>query len=329
MDNFISSLNFSKLISHVFPGFLFVFSLFILIDSFCTDPGMYTCEMFEGNNLEKFIVIIGVFLMLGTIIGIIIDGIQHITITKWFGIINNRSNSSKKIGNIYKILNSTLLKLFSEKFLFSSEDKEKIMNELDKKYLFSWDEIPGKDNARFIEFMSEKFKVKWIKIENIKKNNETKIIEIFGENKYVSLSLDNNDKKAILNINNKKQYELNVEKENDNLNIYDNIDLLNWLFYFPIVDSEKYIIYQNDIYYYYEFFSNIFLVLLFTSLSMFFYSTRVLNLSFGIYLSILIFLISLLCLYIAWYLHKQNHKILLNLILGTLVEKVINANKMN
>lgn len=108
MTDFFSSLSFSKLISHVFPGFLLIFSIFLLIDSFCIDPGFYTCQLFEKNNFEIFIIIVGTFLLVGTIIGIIIDGIQHISITEIFGFRYKKiSKLHEHYCEIYRIISLT------------------------------------------------------------------------------------------------------------------------------------------------------------------------------------------------------------------------------
>lgn len=106
-DIISSSLSFSKLIAHVFPGFLFVLSIFMLIDSFCINPGTYTIEITKGP--EEFVAFIGIFLIVGTIMGIIIDGIQHTVIAKFFETRIENKKIMRKIKNIYKIIDAKLL----------------------------------------------------------------------------------------------------------------------------------------------------------------------------------------------------------------------------
>lgn len=245
MTDLFSSLSFGKLISHVFPGFLLIFSIFLLIDSFCIDPGFYTCQLFEKGNLEIFIIIVGIFLLVGTIIGIIIDGIQHISITVIFGFLyKNISKLPEHYFKIYSIISSTLL--------------EDLL----------------------------------IKYKNIKTGNSIK-----SEINYLHSK-----------------------------NIYP----LDWNLFLPLIDTEKYKIFNDEFYYYYEFFANIFLVLPITSFSILFYSYNVLNLSciLSLLFCFIIIFIALLCLYNSFRLYCICEKIRFNLLLGTIVEKEMRINSI-
>ena len=53
MTVMILPFSFSKIISHVFPGFLLIISVFMLIDSFCIEPGMYSDTICEDYKLEN------------------------------------------------------------------------------------------------------------------------------------------------------------------------------------------------------------------------------------------------------------------------------------
>jgi len=134
MTEFIYSLSFSKLISHVFPGFLLIISIFLVIDSFCTDPGFYTCKMFENYNLEIFIITIGFFFIIGTIIGVIVDGIQHITITVLFDkLFKKFSKLYGHYAKIYDIVSSTISEeLFSKYEKTINNEQISIKSELEE-----------------------------------------------------------------------------------------------------------------------------------------------------------------------------------------------------
>jgi len=214
------------MLSHVFPGFLLIISLFMLIDSFCINPGIYSCAIFTNQKLEIFILIIGIILLLGTIFGIIIDGIQHVTISKFFNKKIKKRELNKEVIKIYEIIES----IYLDDFL-----KEN-----------------GMENTE---------------IEKFKKN------------------------------------------------------ILNWFFYYPIIDTEKHNIIKENFYYYYEFFANIFLVFVVTIFSVFCYTNNVLNHSYSWLITSFVIILAFTCLYIAWYWFEGWYKIRVNFLLGTLRKK--------
>lgn len=132
MNDYINSLGFSKLLSHVFPGFLLTFSFFMLIDLLCENPGSYTCNMFIDQELENFIVIVGLFLIIGAVLGVIIDGIQHISITVYYTnkIKRTEPELCGKYKKIYKLIDSILLETFSKECSADNKVKIAFANEL-------------------------------------------------------------------------------------------------------------------------------------------------------------------------------------------------------
>jgi hypothetical protein len=55
---------------------------------------------------------------------------------------------------------------------FKATDFYSKISSMDTAYLFSWDEIPGKDSGRLIEFIEQNFGIDWIKTANIEKIDE-------------------------------------------------------------------------------------------------------------------------------------------------------------
>ena len=90
-------------------------------------------------------------------------------------------------------------------------------------YLFSWDNVPGKDNGRLVEYLEQKYGVDWVRTAKIEKidNNE---IKISTEKNFLSLKLNNEKTKVTLTINNIKTDELIVKIENSKVNIYTDIE---------------------------------------------------------------------------------------------------------
>lgn len=90
-------------------------------------------------------------------------------------------------------------------------------------FLFSWDNVPGKDNGKLVEFLEQKYGVDWArtaKIEKIDKNE----IKISTEKNFLSLKLNTQNTKVTLTINNVKTDEFDVKIENSKLNIYKDIE---------------------------------------------------------------------------------------------------------
>ncbi|MBC2698437.1 MAG: GeBP family protein, partial [ANME-2 cluster archaeon] len=57
-------------------------------------------------------------------------------------------------------------------------------------HLFSWDDIPGNDTDRFIEFLKHKFSIDWITTELIEKIDNDRVIRASFENKSFYLRLN-------------------------------------------------------------------------------------------------------------------------------------------
>lgn len=129
------------------------------------------------------------------------------------------------------------------------------------------------------------------------------------ENFYKCYGIENGDKEEI-NKYLKRNYKCGSQK-------------LNWYFYFPFIDTEKFRYYTNEFYYYYEFFTNIFLVFFPMSIILFFYTTEVHKFSSGLsfFISLFIFIVGIFCLYNAWTIFKYCCEIRINIVLGTLSNK--------
>ena len=90
-------------------------------------------------------------------------------------------------------------------------------------YLFSWDNVPGKENGKLIEYLEQKYGVAWVRTAKIEKidNNE---IKVATEKNFLSLRLNNENTKVTLTINKVKTDEFIVKTENSKLNIYTDIE---------------------------------------------------------------------------------------------------------
>lgn len=93
-----------------------------------------------------------------------------------------------------------------------------------EKELFDWDDIPGKDYIRLIEFLTERFEIEWVKRAKVEKIDGHMTIRLTEEQNVLTLRL--NDKKTGVNIeiNNHRPYNLIVKIEKGRLKIYEMFD---------------------------------------------------------------------------------------------------------
>lgn len=85
-------------------------------------------------------------------------------------------------------------------------------------YLFNWDEIPGNDSIRFIDFLKKNYGIDWLKTAKIEKIDENNTIRASIEGNYLSLSLNNEKNKVNLRIDDGRTDEFIVER-NGTLNV--------------------------------------------------------------------------------------------------------------
>lgn len=89
-------------------------------------------------------------------------------------------------------------------------------------YVFSWDNVPGKDNGKLVEYLEQKYGVDWVRTAKIEKINNNEI-RVATEKNFLSLRLNNEKTKVTLAINNVRTDEFTVKIENSKLNIYKDI----------------------------------------------------------------------------------------------------------
>ncbi|MDO8726724.1 MAG: TraB/GumN family protein [Candidatus Methanoperedens sp.] len=97
-----------------------------------------------------------------------------------------------------------------------TEDFKTILKD---EYLFDWNEIPGKDSRRMIEFLKKNQNADWLDHATIEKIDDGKAVRIRTDREQILLHMDEKKGEVVLS-NNKKSIELGVEKENGKLNVY-------------------------------------------------------------------------------------------------------------
>ncbi len=90
-----------------------------------------------------------------------------------------------------------------------------------QEYLFSWNNIPGNDNGRLIEFLNQHFGIEWIKTAKIEKIDGGSAIKVSTEKNFLLLKLNAEETKVNLKIDDSRTDEFVAKVENSKLNIYD------------------------------------------------------------------------------------------------------------
>lgn len=91
-----------------------------------------------------------------------------------------------------------------------------------EKPLFRWNNIPGNDSSKFLNFLNDYLNIKWARLAKISKSEDGKTILIFTERKSIEITLDKSKRKDLLKFSNGRTYNIMVKEENNNVNIYCN-----------------------------------------------------------------------------------------------------------
>lgn len=92
---------------------------------------------------------------------------------------------------------------------------------LERMYLFTWDDIPGKDSVKLIEHLEQIYpKIDWLKTAKIEKIDNYRTIRVFNEANSILLKLNNEKTKIDLRTGIYAPYELFVKTDNNKLHVY-------------------------------------------------------------------------------------------------------------
>lgn len=87
-------------------------------------------------------------------------------------------------------------------------------------YIFSWDEIPGKDDDKLIDFLRQRFSIDWPTAKGIEKNSNDKVVKIIADDRSLSLELNDDRTEVTLKISDGRTSKLIARDEDGELNIY-------------------------------------------------------------------------------------------------------------
>ncbi len=94
--------------------------------------------------------------------------------------------------------------------------------------LFSWDDVPGNDNGRLIEFLKQNYGIDWVKTAKIEKIDDCRTIRVSYEKNYLFLGLNDNKTLVNIKIDDGRTEKLSVRLENSKLNIYNSQNNKVW-----------------------------------------------------------------------------------------------------
>ena len=102
---------------------------------------------------------------------------------------------------------------------FRPPTTEEFRNIMKDEYLFNWDEIPGKESSRLLEFIAKDRSADWVKTARIEKPDGN-TIDISSGEKHILLRLNDKKDKVSAVSENVRIYEFTVERESGGLNVY-------------------------------------------------------------------------------------------------------------
>ena len=126
------------------------------------------------------------------------------------------STADQTIDAFHKIL----MKVANRKFSDVSEYAVKKFVGVLVSYLFSWDNIPGKDDGKLRKFLKVDVGIEWVENAEIYKSNDGKTIRISKDQHQSEIILDETKEKAALIISDGRTFDLKVKNEDGKLNIY-------------------------------------------------------------------------------------------------------------
>jgi len=122
-------------------------------------------------------------------------------------------------------------------------------------YLYGWNEIPGNDNGRLIDFLNQNYTIDWVKNAKIDKIDNDRTIRISNEKNSLSLRLNDEKTRVNLKIDDGRTCEFVVKTENGKLNIYPTLSTLRRMIYEGgLISNQKHFGDENNVYDKYVFF---------------------------------------------------------------------------
>ena len=94
------------------------------------------------------------------------------------------------------------------------------ISDLPKSHVFSWDKIPGKDNARLIEFLSNKLSSDWVRTAKIEKIENDMTIKLSAGEKSFLMKLNDEKTKVVLETEDGEINQFTAKVMNHEVNIY-------------------------------------------------------------------------------------------------------------
>ncbi|ODS41413.1 MAG: type III-B CRISPR module RAMP protein Cmr6 [Candidatus Altiarchaeales archaeon WOR_SM1_79] len=88
------------------------------------------------------------------------------------------------------------------------------------KFLFNWNDVPGKDNERIRKYLKDDLNIKWVENAKIEKNNDSKDIIITRGNNSAIFKLNEEKNNVILKIIGGETHEYSLKKEEGKISIY-------------------------------------------------------------------------------------------------------------
>ncbi len=129
-----------------------------------------------------------------------------------------------------KVFDTSIEKVAIQNNVFTPGREYKPLSfNVSKGYLFSWDEIPGNDSGKLIDFINQNYNIKWVKTAKIEKIDNGRTIKVSNGKNYLSLKLNDEKTEVYLQIDDGRADNFIAKMENDKPNIYGKREVIQGL----------------------------------------------------------------------------------------------------
>jgi hypothetical protein len=87
-------------------------------------------------------------------------------------------------------------------------------------YLFSWDDVPGSENQRLVDYLMNFSELGWVNNSHIMKTDDNKKIRIFTSEHSLEFTLDNKTNSVLTIVDSEPFYDLKLKEENGKVCVY-------------------------------------------------------------------------------------------------------------
>jgi len=140
--------------------------------------------------------------------------------------LNLDRNSSITNGKIYKeVIDNERKGVYLGKTVQIIPHVTNVITEhIQQRYLFGWENIPGKDGVQLLKFLKEALNIELTENVSIEKSDNGEVITVAEDKKFIEIKLNKKENILTLKIRGGNTYQYILKKEDGKINIYEQIN---------------------------------------------------------------------------------------------------------